>query len=231
MSSLKRCLLLGSIVMLLLTGCLGTFSAKAPTAHAACSQGCADNPCPPSQSENNSGNNTSWVEVIQFALNSKEEIFRNVGYTFPHWPLTIDGDFGPNTETAVANWQAFDGITGGGGVVGDRTWESLTMCPGDFSRGPANISVGTTCPPSQSENSSSNNPVFVQAIQDMLNELHRSDSLSASFPASWSPFLASDGSFGSQTHNAVIDWQSQMSISNGGGVVGTRTWQSFNMCW
>lgn len=224
----KRFLLLGSLGILLCAGLVFTFSPKAPSAHAACSQGCANNPCPPGLSENDSSNNTSWVEVLQFALNSKENSTSH-GFSFSTFPLSIDGNFGSMTETGVVAFQNWANISGGGGAVGDRTWAALGFCNGTIHQTEMSVASGTTCPQGQSESSS--DPVFVMAIQDLLNQDYSFFSFSTSSPDTWAPFLASDGSFGTQTHNAVADWQAFEGISGGGGAVGDRTWRSLEMCY
>src|ERR1051326_4987216 len=137
----KRFLLLFSISILLLAGLVFTFSPKAPSAYAACSQGCANNPCPSSLSESDSSNNTSWVEVLQFALNSVET---NANFTFSTFPLSIDGNFGAKTEAAVVAYQHFVHISGGGGVVGDRTWTQLGFCGGHIHQIEGSVASGTT---------------------------------------------------------------------------------------
>lgn len=42
--------------------------------------------------------------------------------------LTVDGDFGKKTDTAVRNWQTFFGL-GTDGIVGPKTWKSLLELP------------------------------------------------------------------------------------------------------
>jgi peptidoglycan hydrolase-like protein with peptidoglycan-binding domain len=58
-------------------------------------------------------NNNNAVKALQTILNAK----RNAG-------LTVDGDFGAATETAVKNFQSHAGITPDG-VVGPTTWKNL----------------------------------------------------------------------------------------------------------
>jgi peptidoglycan hydrolase-like protein with peptidoglycan-binding domain len=219
MSSFKRIFLLGSI--LLLAAGLFTFgpmnSSKAFAA--------SINGCPPTQTENSSGNNSSWVEVLQYNLNGIHQV---TTFSFSTYPLTIDGSFGAKTETAVNAYQTWANISGGNGVVGSLTWSALGFCPG-YSGHYADWGLagpGTVCPPTQSENSSSNDAIFVKAIQDMLNLDYHYGYISKQ---SWTPYLSSDGSFGAQTKAAVIDFQNSLSLSPD-GAVGPQTWAEFGMC-
>jgi peptidoglycan hydrolase-like protein with peptidoglycan-binding domain len=59
------------------------------------------------------GDNNNAVRALQAQLNAK----RSAG-------LTVDGDFGPATNTAVRNFQSHAGI-GVDGVVGPTTWRNL----------------------------------------------------------------------------------------------------------
>jgi peptidoglycan hydrolase-like protein with peptidoglycan-binding domain len=215
-------------------------SARTSTTHAfsplaastACSQSCSINACPPSQSENNSGNITEWVKMIQFRLNWIHDAGTVPNRPDPvSWPLATDGSFGSETLHAVINFQDFMGITGGNGVVGDRTWSAMGFCLGFQIVGNLWIlgTGGSTCPPSQSMGGN-NDSVLVQAIQDALN-LDYQDGFFHNSPNDFDPYLASDGSFGQLTKNAVLDFQAREGITNGGGVVGQRTWSDFGLCY
>lgn len=57
------------------------------------------------------------VEGLQGLLNAKGK-----------QGLTVDGDFGPATDRAVRNWQAFFSL-GVDGVAGEKTWTSLLVLP------------------------------------------------------------------------------------------------------
>lgn len=59
------------------------------------------------------GDRGNSVRILQRLLASK-------GY-----PITIDGDFGVLTETAVKAYQSRQGLTADG-IVGSRTWRALS---------------------------------------------------------------------------------------------------------
>ncbi|HET8842396.1 MAG TPA: peptidoglycan-binding protein [Ktedonobacteraceae bacterium] len=82
--------------------------------------------CPPDQSEGSSG---IFVQAIQALLNIEFHFgtFHNTPDNF-HPFLAFDGQFGSNTKAAVIDFQQKAGISGGGGVVGQRTWSALGMC-------------------------------------------------------------------------------------------------------
>jgi peptidoglycan hydrolase-like protein with peptidoglycan-binding domain len=172
------------------------------------------NPCPPDQSQ---GNSNTWVKVIQFRLNELD----NAG-------LSTDGIFGTNTKNAVVAFQNAVGISGGGGVVGSRTWSAMGFCTG-FSTiilGFSHTTSLTNCPASQSEG---NSGILVQAIQALLN-IDFDFNVFPDSPQNFHPFLAFDGVFGADTKAAVVDFQDAVGISSGGGVVGQRTWSELGMC-
>lgn len=87
----------------------------------------------------------------------------------------------------------------------------------------ASASYAESCPPSQSEG---NNNSWVQAIQFRLNGLDQNSEFSfPQFP------LATDGVFGASTKDVVDRYQKFfMGITNGGDVVGDRTWASLGFC-
>jgi peptidoglycan hydrolase-like protein with peptidoglycan-binding domain len=195
------------------------------------------NNCPPSQSENNPNNNTSWVEVLQFSLNSlfAQHKFSNTQPARWTAPLQIDGDFEAQTRAAVVDFQFKVGLgSSGGGVAGDRTWAYLGFCftsDNLFFTGPSGSTSFTNCPPTQSENNGGDSAVLVEAIQDHLNYYWGFGFFPNKKPADFQPWLNSDGSFGPLTRDAVVDFQMQYGLgSSGGGVVGQRTWSLLNMC-
>ncbi|HEU5229131.1 MAG TPA: peptidoglycan-binding domain-containing protein, partial [Ktedonobacteraceae bacterium] len=74
-------------------------------------------------------NTLIFVQAIQALLNIDfdNHIFPNAPQNF-HPYLAFDGIFGPDTKAAVIDFQQAAGISGGGGVVGQRTWSALGMC-------------------------------------------------------------------------------------------------------
>lgn len=192
-----------------------------------CPPTCANpiNMCPPSQQ---TGDNNNWVKVIQFRLNALRELgtFSGSPNSYPN-PLATDGIFGSNTKNAVIDFQSAEGITGGGGAVGDRTWSAMGFCRGNVTV----VEAGTTstnCPADQSDGGS-NTLIFVQAIQALLN-IDFDNHIFPNAPQNFHPYLAFDGIFGPDTKAAVIDFQQAAGISGGGGVVGQRTWSALGMC-
>jgi peptidoglycan hydrolase-like protein with peptidoglycan-binding domain len=214
----KRFLLLGSIVLLAVT--LFTFSPmSAPKAFAASLNG-----CPPEQAYPGS---SDWVKVLQATLNAQEANSNGL-FSFGS-PLSVDGQYGQNTENAVRAWQTFVGGTGDapGLVVGHGTWASLGYCVGtyisDHLKGSTQYS---SCPPNLSSGSSG---VWVEALQDMLNVDLWFGNM-RDFPQYFTPYLANDGSFGPQTQAAVFDFQALSGIREDGSV-GPQTWGKLRMCW
>lgn len=192
------------------------FSLRPASASAACESSCSINGCPPGEAD---GAINDWVAVIQFRLN----FLIGAG-------LTTDGHFGSATKTAVTNFQNDVGISNGGGAVGDRTWSAMGFCLG-FSTiflGDSGTTSKTICPAAES-NGGSDDPIFVTAIQDLLNVDYNAGVFPNS-PNNFKPYLASDGSFGPLTQNAVNDFQLAVGISGGGGAVGQRTWSELGMC-
>jgi peptidoglycan hydrolase-like protein with peptidoglycan-binding domain len=208
MSHPKRLILLGSI--LLLAGSLFVFVPTSSIAHAA-----SINACPPTQSQ---GASNTWVQVIQFKLNN---------YHLGGTPVAVDGVFGPKTKAAVVDLQNAFGISGGGGVVGTRTWSVLDFCPGWNQAGRIYGTGATgTCPPTLSNGSSG---VWVQALQDTLN-FYYPGVYPDNYPDSFTPYLSSDGSFGAQTYHAVVNFQYALGLSDD-GIVGPQTWRDLYMCY
>jgi peptidoglycan hydrolase-like protein with peptidoglycan-binding domain len=83
------------------------------------------------------------------------------------------------------------------------------------------------CPPGQSLNGSTNDANWVRVIQYRLDYAY----FALSFPYfNTHPFLSIDGSYGQQTYDAVVAYQSFEAISGGSGAVGNRTWASLGFC-
>lgn len=213
----KRILLLGSI--LLLAALCFTFSPlHSGTALAAFSES-----CPPAQS---SGSNNTWVQVIQFDLNADH--FEGL-ISFPNYPLATDGIFGPQTETAVKDYQTGVMKISATGTVAAATWDSLGFCTGS-SKGfdlTGSTFSGSHCPGGLSNGSSG---IWVQALQHALNVDANDGFISKSYGSdTWWP-LVLDGSFGTHTADAVKSLQKANHI-NQDGIVGNQTWNSMGLCY
>lgn len=61
-----------------------------------------------------------YVHTIQYILYDIADYHQNLGYH----PGAVDGDFGPNTKSAVQYYQGQRGLTVDG-CVGDQTWSSF----------------------------------------------------------------------------------------------------------
>ena len=108
----------------------------------------------------------------------------------------IDGIFGPNTKTAVVEFQTGASITADG-IVGNQTWAKLPADP--------NTPV--------LKNSSSG--TAVTGLQNGLLKFGGAGSSTDPGPV--------DGIFGPKTENAVKAYQSERDLTVD-GVVGDRTW-------
>lgn len=95
--------------------------------------------------------------------------------------------------------------------------------------------VALSCPPTVQYGSSGS---AVKTLQSALNELYQDyddPSYYEMSPDSFNYPLAVDGSFGPQTRNAVIDFQTWNSPAFGGnlvvdGIVGPNTWHVLHKC-
>lgn len=110
----KRFLLLGSIGVFLLAGLMLTFNTRvSSTAFASgcntVATGSWSNNCTISE-----GNISNMVYTIQ-------QLIDETGHCVP---ITVDGDFGPNTFNAVKCFQAFKNLAPDG-IVGPLTWGAL----------------------------------------------------------------------------------------------------------
>jgi len=113
----------------------------------------------------------------------------------------IDGDFGPETTTAVQNFQREFGLTVDG-VVGPVTWAAL------FAQAP-----GHRLPPTLQPSSSG---PLVAHLQQALNQAR-------SLFAPTAPLLAVDGEFGPLTRTTVQFLQRYGHVGDD-GIVGLHTW-------
>ncbi|GHO87917.1 serine/threonine-protein kinase [Dictyobacter formicarum] len=85
-------------------------------------------PPPACPSTIQSGSTGSLVKTLQNSLNAHYNAhdFPNSPYNFSP-PLTVDGDFGSLTQSAVKDYQSAKGLQVDG-VVGPQTWHSLGYC-------------------------------------------------------------------------------------------------------
>ncbi len=109
------------------------------TARAASAAPAVDISCPPTQSQ---GADNDWVKVIEYWLNNLDE---NGFINFSTFPLAADGSFGPNTNTAVVQFQQELNLKGDG-IVGPLTWSAMGFC-NHFASG--YTYGGNNCPPIQ----------------------------------------------------------------------------------
>ena len=108
----------------------------------------------------------------------------------------IDGSFGANTESAVKDFQAGNGLTVGG-IVGPQTWSKLPADPDT-----PTLSEGAT-------------GTAVSALQKGLKSYSTQNPAADPGPI--------DGVFGPRTAAAVRAYQSDRGVSVD-GIVGDRTW-------
>lgn len=148
------------------------------------------------------------VRLVQFWLRLAADKYS----TIP--AVTVDGNFGAGTETAVKAFQKLFGLTQDG-VVGRATWAKLNevglavandlvdvgVKPGEFVRTLREGSSGTP----------------VRALQYYLRLL------SAYYDDV--PSVTVDGIFGAATRRAVEAWQKHAGLTVD-GIVGSKTWQS-----
>lgn len=93
----------------------------------------------------------------------------------------------------------------------------------------AAVSVPLACPPTISEGSQG---AAVVTLQQALNELYRDfddPSFWENSPQNAHPPLSVDGIFGSNTHAAVIDFQTWNALTPD-GIVGPKTWHALHKC-
>jgi len=79
--------------------------------------------CPPAQSD---GNSNDFVNAAQHILNM--DVYEGYIPSGSWYQLSLDGFFGANTLAAVNDFQSASRISGGGGVIGNRTWAEMGMC-------------------------------------------------------------------------------------------------------
>src|SRR5579872_296421 len=142
-------------------------------------------PTPPTISEGATGDVVKWAQYLL--------VRRTLSYN------QIDGDFGPQTKTAVEQFQSYSGLTVDG-IVGPMTWGALG---GDGAE-----------PPTLAEGSTGS---VVERLQTALNEGR------GQFAPSSDPVLVVDGNFGPKTQACVKGAQTTGGIS-ADGIVGLQTW-------
>lgn len=113
------------------------------------------------------------------------------------YELDVDGDFGDATHAAVVDFQQNNELDVDG-VVGPDTWEALGFEEDEEAKGGGNEMV---------QHGSKGSAV--RELQSALVDLGYD--------------IAIDGDFGDDTHNAVVDFQSNNGL-DADGVVGPRTW-------
>jgi Putative peptidoglycan binding domain len=175
------------------------------------------NACPPTLQQGSTG---TWVQILDYKLNNAD---------YAGTPLSISTSFTASTKTAVENFQRGVHIPVDG-TVGPQTWSYMLFCVAyPLNTVPNRLNTTAHCPAGLSEN----NKVltWVMALQDRINFVFYVGDM-ANSPDRFTPFLASDGVFGAQTKDAVVDLQYAFGQgASGGGAVGNRTWNDLAMCY
>jgi len=148
------------------------------------------------------GSRGNDVRLLQYYL----KVISNYYDEIP--PVSIDGIFGPITESAVRSFQQRFGLAVDG-IVGKNTWNSLY----DVFLGIANTSGINQVYPGYPlrEGSRGANVYLMQEYLRALNDIANI------------PFIAADGIFGPATRNAVIAFQRAAGITVD-GIIGKQTW-------
>lgn len=155
------------------------------------------------------GDTGDQVRVIQYFL-AAVSAFNNA---VP--PVSIDGNFNDQTETAVRAFQQVSGLPEDG-IVGEQTWDALYRAY----RGIVDT-VGipeNRVPPYPGEPLvTGSQGEYVSLLQEYLTEI------SLTYPSI--PAVPVTGVFGNQTQAAVIAYQQEFGLMPN-GVVGPNTWAS-----
>jgi peptidoglycan hydrolase-like protein with peptidoglycan-binding domain len=216
--SMKRLLIICSLALLCaLFVSVGTAKPVAAAASTSFS-------CPPTLQNGSSG---TWVRALQYRLNY-EEYYGNLTNGF----LSVDGSFGPLTQSAVRAFQTKWHDRGHSnmsidGIVGSQTWGALGMC---FSSVPAVIdnytpSNFTACPPTLQRGSYG---TWVKVLQTRLNYQFATNGVST-YPNTITDSLVIDGDFGAKTQAMVVNYQYGWALSVD-GIVGPQTWANLGFC-
>lgn len=154
------------------------------------------------------GSRGNDVRLVQFWLRMAAENYSGLS------TVTVDGNFGSGTASAVRAFQSLFGLTADG-VVGAATWAKLN----EVGLAVANNLVEYNVQPGQFvttlREGSSGTPV--RALQYNLRLL-------AAYYRDV-PTVTVDGVFGAATRRSVIAWQQHAGLT-ADGVVGPLTWQS-----
>ena len=152
------------------------------------------------------GSRGDLVKTLQSVLNAR-------GYN-----LSVDGDFGPRTQSAVVSFQRAHGL-GADGIVGPKTAAAFQSSSG----GSSSTSTGSSSGGSSSSSGSvllgdpviryGGNGSLVRTLQTLLNSKGAS--------------LTVDGDFGRMTQTAVMAFQRANNLEVD-GVVGTKTAAALN---
>lgn len=121
--------------------------------------------------------------------------------------LTVDGNFGSRTKSAVEAFQTAHGLIADG-VIGSDTWNAVVCAYNGVCSGSAETYPGITLRPGMTGQD-------VLLMQQYLNEL------SATYPGI--SMQAADGAYGNAMSNAARQFQYQFSLS-ADGLIGTNTW-------
>ena len=181
------------------------------------------------------GSTGTWVDVAKYALNSAKArgVFGSTSSYPWKFPLQINGTFDTAMTNAANDFQNAEGISDGDGKIGEHTWSRLGFCEADFKDANAAGLNQNTCPDLLS--SSSTSQVWITALQDLLNFTYVSKEYSVHvlLPTGFYflPYLTLTGQFGTNTEDAVVDYQYGVGLgASGNGQVGNRTWSELGMC-
>lgn len=140
------------------------------------------------------------VTHMQTYLNALAKVYTAIN------TLTVDGNFGTNTQNAVQRFQKQFGLTADG-EIGQNTWNKIVSAYNAVQTGNP-LPVVTPYPGTPVQQGSSGDSV--RFVQSYLN-------------AADGAGLVIDGQFGSKTKTAVVAFQAQNGLKPD-GIVGSATW-------